>query len=280
MGKYTYNEILMQVQKEEQKFSLFSNSIEEACKMTAYLQSLLLELKGQVINYGFESVADEINFVKVVKPQILGRLIYYNKVYKIETGCPVSKGKLYTKYYSTEFQLLKKEYQDYICISDFFRYYRSERTDRDIEYFTTGKINAIHGLSSYVFEFDTHFSTYYDYKVAEIIANEFFYTFLLSKISNYESCDISSVDKDYVEDIFWTGSKNALIELIYALYLSGSISHGKVGIRKIVMVFQILFRTNLSDPHHAFHRMKERAGSQTAFIDLLKSSLEDYMNKD
>jgi hypothetical protein len=36
----------------------------------------------------------------------------------------------------------------------------------------------------------------------------------------------------------------------------------------------------LGDIHHAFHRMKVRSGSRTAFLDRLKTSLEEYMDKD
>ena len=82
------------------------------------------------------------------------------------------------------------------------------------------------------------------------------------------------------KDIFWTDSKNALIELIYALYASGVITNGKIGIGKISLVFQILFHAELGDIHHAFHRMKTRAGSRTAFLDQLKIALEEYMDKD
>ena len=46
------------------------------------------------------------------------------------------------------------------------------------------------------------------------------------------------------------------------------------------MMFQILFGITLGDLHHAFHRMKTRAGSRTAFLDQLKISLEAYMDKD
>ena len=83
-----------------------------------------------------------------------------------------------------------------------------------------------------------------------------------------------------IRKVFWTDSKNALIELVYALYASGAISHGKIGIRKISLMFQIIFRIPLGDLHHAFHRMKTRAGSRTAFLDQLKTSLEEYMDRD
>jgi len=186
---------------------------------------------------------------------------------------------MYHKYFLNLLQELKLEYKEHICGSNFYRYYRSGRTDRDEEYFTRGKINYREGLSSFVFEINRQFSTYYDSMVARIVANELLYSYLLTKINPDEAPERLLNNPDSNKDIFWTDSKNALIELIYALHASGVVSHGKIGIRKVSLVFQILFRVPLGDVHHAFHRMKDRAGNRTAFLDHLKESLEQYMDK-
>lgn len=175
---------------------------------------------------------------------------------------------------------LKREYSEHVCNSDFYRYYRSGRTDRDHTYFKRGNINYHDGLNSIVFEIDPSFSTFFDYKLARIISNDLLYTFLLTKINPDENPDTILQNSESTKDVFWTDSKNALIELVYALYASGAISHGKIGIRKISLIFQILFRVPLEDLHQAFHRIKTRTGSRTAFLDQLKSSLDEYMDKD
>lgn len=279
--KNTLNDILVQIKKYEKKVSdEATNLIDESYKISTYLRELLFEIKNQISKVGFEDDSQEINFFKNIKPQILGKLIYYNKVFRTETSCPVNDGKMYYNFFSNELEELKLEYKEHICNSDFHRYYRSGRTDRDSEYFMLGKINYHNGLNSYVFEIDPGFSTYYDYKVARIIANELLYTYLLEKINPDYKSDFILQNPESVKEIFWTDSKNALIELIYALYASGAISHGKIGIRKISLAFHILFRTPLGDIHHAFHRMKERTGSRTVFLDKLKAALEEYMDKD
>lgn len=128
-----------------------------------------------------------------------------------------------------------------------------------------------------MFEIDLNFSTYYDNKVAHIIANEILYSYLLTKISPEETRDKAD---EVNKDISWTTTQNALIELIYALHASRSISYGKIGLRKIALIFEVLFNTPLNNIHHAFHRMKSRSGSRTAYLDELKYALEDYMDKD
>lgn len=279
--KHPLQNIILEIHNREDQISAQNKRlIDEAYEMTLYLQELLFSVKETIIKEGFKEEAEEIHFFRTVKPQILGKLIYYNKVFRIETTCPVSNGKMYYSYFSAQLANLKREYIEHICNTDFYRYYRSGRTDRDDTYFKRGHINYHDGLNSIVFEIDPAFSTFYDYRIARIIANELLYTYLLTKINPDENPDMILQKPESTKDVFWTESKNALIELVYALYASGAISHGKIGIRKISLMFQILFRITLGDLHHAFHRMKTRAGSRTAFLDQLKLSLEDYMDKD
>ncbi|NRS87768.1 hypothetical protein HNQ02_000675 [Flavobacterium sp. 7E] len=278
--KNTLKNILSDVGEYERGVNEKSSTlIDESCVLTTYLSELLAQLKIRVGNVGFTDEAEEINFFKNIKPQILGKLIYYNKVFRIETSCPVYNGKMYEAYFFNELEELKQDFNEHIRNSDFYRYYRSGRTDKDSEYYMLGKINYHNGLSSIVFEIDSSFSTYYDYKVAKIVANELLYHYLLSKTDTDHTINQTLQNSESVKDLFWTDSKNSLIELIYALHASGAISHGKVSIRKINLAFFVLFKIHLGDIHHAFHRMKDRTGSRTAFLDQLKVALEDYMNK-
>ena len=277
--KHSLHKITVEVSRYENKIiNGASGIVDEAFKMISYLQEVLASLKVSVIKDGFQSEWEEINFFRNVKPGVLGKLIYYNKVYRIECACPLGSGKIDRNYFSNQIKELKQEFEEHIFNSEFYRYYRSGRNDRDQTFFRLGNINLYDGLNSFVFEIDHHFSTYYDYKVARIIANDLLQNYLYLKIDSIE--DSNFKDEEATKDIFWTSSKNALVELIYAMYASGAVSHGKVGIRKLSMIAQIVFSVSLGDLHHAFHRMKTRAGSRTAFLDHLKISLEEYMDKD
>ena len=275
------SKILSQIHHQEDKLSSqMMQMADEAYQMTLYLNEMLGTIKAKVLQDSFADERQEIDFFKNIKPQVLGKLIYYNKVFRIETTCPVSNGEIHQSYYENLLKTLKSEYKESICNEDFYRYYRAGRTDRDHTYFRLGQINYHDGLKSGVFEIDLSFSTYYDNKIAYIIANELLYTYMITKISPEINPDMIMMNGDANRDISWTNSQNALIELIYALYASSSIGHGKIGIRKLALIFQVLFQTPLNDIHHSFHRMKTRAGSRTAFLDQLKISLEEYMDKD
>lgn len=275
------SKILSQIHHQEDKLSSqMMQTPEEAYQMTLFLKEMLYDIKSQILQAGFTNEQQEIDFFKNIKPNILGKLIYYNKIFRIETTCPVSNGEIHQSYFENLLKTLKSEYKESICNEDFYRYYRAGRTDRDHTYFRLGQINYHDGLKSGVFEIDISFSTYYDNKIAHIIANELLYTYMITKINPEKNPDMSMTNGDTNRDISWTNSQNALIELIYALYASNSIAYGKIGIRKLALIFQVLFQTPLNDIHHSFHRMKTRAGSRTAFLDQLKISLEEYMDKE
>lgn len=103
--------------------------------MTLYLNELLHTTREQILKDGFANEADEIQFFRDIKPYILGQLMYYNKVFRIETICPVKNGKMYQKFFMNQLQALKQEFKEDVCGCHFYRYYRSGRIDRDEEYF-------------------------------------------------------------------------------------------------------------------------------------------------
>nr|WP_262492197.1 RteC domain-containing protein [Myroides odoratus] len=216
----------------------------------------------------------------MVKPTILGKLMFYNKIYRLESSLN-KQMHLEKKFFSKKLTQLKNHNRKYISKSSFYKYYINNRTDKDHLYFTRGKIDLKEGLSSVAFKVDLEFSTYYDLKVAKILADNMFYSYLTDQLDFIQQQAIYSGKSKKVASttLYWSESQNALIELIYALYVTGSIGHGKTEIRKISVIFQELFQIPLGDIHHAFHRMKTRAKSRTCYLDKLKQGLEEYMDK-
>lgn len=276
--KQTYKNILLSIEKQEKSVLRSTESvIDEAQHMVSYLRKLLTDLKADLLMKGFATIQDEIFFFKQVKPSILGKLIYYNKLLRIESLSPYNF-ELLGAYYSEQIKALNKEYKKHIKCCEFYKYYRSGRHDKDEFYFRLGNINFFDGLNSFFFEVDTEFSTFYDYKVAKIVAFDLLHSYVSSKINPKE--EIAKISVDSTDMGFsWTDSKNALIELIYALHISGSVSNGRAGLKKISNLFEELFEVQLGDIHHAFHQMKFRAGEKASYLHFLKNSLEQYMDK-
>jgi len=275
--KTFFRTISLRIKEEEEKLSLTPDHVvKESRNMILYLNEVLQKLKEHVINHDFEDQEEEIEFFRVIKPMVTGRLLYYNKLYRIETGRPLELGKIGRKYFSNMLSKLESDYIDNLSGSDFYQYYRSGRMDKDLEYFVRGHIDLHRGLRSRVFEIDLRFSTYYDYEVASIFEFDLLYEYLHFRIN----CMVNKPGEApfqgvEVNKFLWTESKNALIELIYALHASQSIGYGKIGIRQIASLFQVLFGIQLGDIHHAFHRMKYRH-DESPYLNRLISGLKKY----
>ncbi|SUJ89300.1 Uncharacterised protein [Sphingobacterium multivorum] len=94
--KYPLNKIIDKIHHQEEKFLSNSSCLIDAAKqMTFYLQGLLSAVKKYVLNEDLKNDEEEVQFFRTIKPQILGRLIYYNKVYRIDTTYAVTNGKMY-----------------------------------------------------------------------------------------------------------------------------------------------------------------------------------------
>mgnify|MGYP001392149627 CR=1 FL=1 len=270
--------IILSIREEEQKSDLSPQYVIASSRQIASVLLDKLELKKEyILENGFAKPEEEIEFFKKIKPEVQGKLIFYNKVFKIESSCPPGMWEVHKKYFSDELQKIENIYRENTCNCPFYRYYRSGRIDRDEELFIRGQINIDNGLNSHIFESDHRFSAYFDYKVARIIGDELFYDYLIFRI-NSGLFDMTKAEN--LQQLVWTDSKNSLIELIYALHVNGAILNGNINVRKIASAVQSVFNIELGDTHHAFHRMKMRAGSKTAYLDQLKKSLEKYMDKD
>lgn len=189
-----YRKILSEVRLKEEEFSIAGTMIEQSRTMITVLQDTLNKIKEYITAPGFTDLWEEIEFFREVKPQILGRLIYYNEVYRIETTCPVKGGKLYRKYFSAQLKLLKHNNASLLDM-DFYRYYRSGRTDRDTEFFARTQVHFPTILDSFYFEMDTQYSTYYDHLVARFIAQDLLYSFLLSKAYWTNQCKLTPLGR-------------------------------------------------------------------------------------
>ncbi|HEU4495626.1 MAG TPA: RteC domain-containing protein, partial [Flavobacterium sp.] len=101
------SKILSQIHHQEDRLSSqMMRTADEAYQMTLFLKEMLCNIKAEVLQGSFADEQQEIDFFKNIKPQILGKLIYYNKVFRIETTCPVSNGKIHLSYYENQLKTL------------------------------------------------------------------------------------------------------------------------------------------------------------------------------
>ncbi len=178
--KKVVDKILEQVEVDISEIDLYGyNIIETSLSMVHRLQTVLNDLRTKIQTYIFPTKEDEILFFKTQKPEILGRLLFFYKIYKIETQCPNGSDEVIRNYINRELDNLTYFFNRNL---DFYQYYRSHSTVYDEYYFVRGKVDLRLCTDSAQFDKDPNFSTGYDYKVAKILANEMLRIYLNKRL--------------------------------------------------------------------------------------------------
>lgn len=242
------------------------------------LLSVIDKLKKFTIKYKFKNETEEINFFKHFKPQFISKLIYHNRVLNIETKKPYGGEKVTRKYLNNELDKLKRFFDNNL---EFYKYHRTNSTYLDHKYFIRGKHDIKLSLDTFYFEADHRFCTSHDYKVAKIIAHDLVQVFLEDEIANLDRKELKAHSKAEVlpkPTIFWTGSKVALIELMYALHADGSLNNGKIELNAIADFLEKSFGIDLGQFNRSFLELRERKTGRTKYIDTLREKLIKRMD--
>jgi len=242
----------------------------------AILRSLK-QLKEFITAYRFRDKAEEIQFFKYTKPKFYSLLIYYVKVFNIETERPIGSDKEQKKYLEKELKRLKHFFDNN---RHFYRYYRSGANYLDKKYFLRGQVDLRLSVDAFYYDADPNFSTPQDYKVAKILANEQLRVYLnrsLEELYHTEGDDNGLMPAN--GGLKWTGSKTALIELLYALQSTGVFNHGAADIRQIASHFERMFLVELGNYYRTFQEIRIRKSGRTNFLDQLAERLVKRMDE-
>ncbi len=252
-----------------------SNVLEKAEKGVEISKYALKELRTLVIDFHFKSKSQEICFFKNIKPQVYSKLIYYIKLFNLESKRPRGSNKSQIKYFNCHIDKLQNYFNENL---DFYHYYRRRATFLDKQYFLRGKTNIRLHPDTFYFFTDEEFSTSHDSTVATILAYDLLIVYLKQEIDKLEN-NLSADNQEITEKITWTGHKTDLVELIYAIYTSKTIDNGTAEIKDIARVAERIFKIDLGNYYHTFIEIKSRKISQTKYLDSLKESFLNYIEK-
>lgn len=231
----------------------------------------LADVREYVLKRGFKNTDEEIRFFKYQKPAIVAKLIYYNAIYKIETKKPYGERSI-GNYLNKELKKLKRFFDNNL---DFYKYYRTNNFYLDEKLFVRRKHDIKLCLDTYYFQSDHSFNTSHDYKVAKIIANDLIQVYIEDQLGN-------KAREDHITSpriINWTGSKVALIELIYSLHYQGVFDNGNADIRLIAKYFESAFNINLGNFYQTYLELRNRKMNPTKFLDTLRETLIKKMDE-
>lgn len=267
----------------DEQLRFLNLEIEEPIKVAECAIAITLKsiekLKAYIIKYKFTNQVEEINFFKKIKPQFLSRLIYYNRIYIIETHRPHGGEKIVRKYLNNELLKLKAFFDTNL---EFYKYVRTNSEYLDHKYFVRGKHDIKLTVDSFYFETDHRFSTSHDYKSAKIISNDQVQVFLETELAILERKELKlSLQNSQLppkSSVYWTGSKVALIELLYSFHADGSFNNGKAELKEVADFIEKSFAVELGQYSRTFLELRSRKMGRTKFLDTLKEKLIKRMD--
>lgn len=260
------NGLLTKALREISKRPSDENILTKSSHSIKVLETSMNELKAFIASYSFKDNAEEILFFKKIKPQLFSHLIYYNKVYNIESIRPresVENQKIYLK---LELSRLNNFFERN---KELYKYHRTECNHLDQYYFLRGQSDIRLNHDSFYFESDPMFSTVFGYKISKILAHEMLSSYLNDEITKLDVVtQIINVNTPKVK-LTWTGKKTELVELIYALQEAGAFNNGSANIKDLIEYFESVFNVELNDYYRTFLEIRNRKENRTSFLTKL-----------
>lgn len=249
----------------------YDNPIKMCDKSLEQIIHHLLKLKEYVLLNQFESQEEEIHFFKIIKPKFTSKLLYFDKIRKIESRKPIGSKIKKLKYLNNELNKLDVYFSENL---EFYNYYRLGSDFVDDKIYIRNNVVIDYNLETFYYEKDHRFSTTHDFKTATILANEKFQKYVENKIINLTDNRTMPVLPPFEKKkLKWTESKTALIELIYALHTNKVFSDGKADLNEIAKYFEKVFDIELGDIYRASNEIKNRKINKTKFLDVLRENL-------
>jgi len=204
------------------------------------IMNSIMGLENLIETKAFKTIDTEIEYYKVLKPQISQYLIYYENIIRIEKNFPIGSKKVLKKYLPKEQKSLTNFFNSN---RQLFSYIRCKQTYADHIYFAKQSL--------------------YKDIVAAIRATDMLQNYLLEKEKNLPylslpNTSITSIQKFPNTNLKWTDPITGLVELVYAIWAKGSVNEGKATLKSLIDFFEILFSVSLSEYRRLFQDIKNR----------------------
>ncbi|WP_043023856.1 RteC domain-containing protein [Fluviicola taffensis] len=252
-----------------------SSSEELASTSLEIVSTYSSKLKDTESETQFKSLEDEIAYFKHYKPKLLSRYIYFYRLFEFEVRKKHQSPKQIRKFFRKEKKRMQSFHEKNI---DFIDYYRSNQTNKDHEYFTRKNCFDSTCTEKTIVALSSPGDSKNDLIIAELLSNDMLYVYVEKELRNLK--DEKPEGKARINKLKWTGSKVAMIELIYALASSNAINNGNIDIKDIISEFELFFGLKIDSPYQSFSEIKNRKTDVTKFLDKLKDALSRRIDED
>ena len=239
-------------------------------------KEILCDLRVNIRNRKFKDNKEEIHFFKSVKPSIYADFIFYNNQLKYQISKPNTTNSILKNYLKNELKKLESQKRKNL---KFYQYYKHNNTYLDHLYFLRENKQLELFSADISVYLDSEFYTSHDTLAANVIAYDLltnFYKQEINKLKSISSGKFDDNNKMVKSPLNWTASKTDLIELVYALKVSGAINTGNINTKELVNIFSSLFNIEVSNYYKIYSDIKNRSTERTKF---LKKLAEDFQTK-
>ncbi len=242
------------------------------------IDNVIVKANESFSTFEFPSQEEEIHFFKVLRPELLSLLFFYNCVYKFESFKPFTCKRDIKKYLLDHRGVLKSFTAEN---REFYKYHNSGNTCFDRIYFIRGKHDIKQFIDSMSFVVDNRFCTNHCYLTAKILANKLFSVYLENCFLELKNSPlIVQGTKSRSIKTTWTGSKVALIELAYAIHEDCAVNNGNIEVKEIIALLETVFDISLGYHSATFLELRQRKNGKTKYLDNLKEKLLRRMEKE
>ncbi len=226
-----YETILKSIEKQErQAESAGKDMLRLAELMLSNLKDTLKELRKFVSDNKFLDEEEEIDFYKRHLPGMLQYFFYYIKIYSLELRLLTLDDTGRKKLMKSE----RKEIDKWTRKNEgFFRYYKSGAIELDNDYYRKDSRNANLITDPGQWLFDDEFITVPAYLTGELLAFERYRSFLGNELKFFDQKQKLNNGTEENDDLVWTATRMAAIEILYGLYSAGAFNNGNAQLRQI-----------------------------------------------
>ncbi|WP_316831853.1 RteC domain-containing protein [Pedobacter aquatilis] len=261
----------------------------------AICQAYLRDLKVLFAAHAPQSDSDEVAFFKSVKPRFYAERMYRFERYQLWVQRPVGTVSMVRNYLEGELLVLNRFFEGYRFE---YLYYKSRASEFDGVYFVRGA--GKHGIMGLEVDADPEYATGMDYVFAKFMALERLREEILAELTALApplpsagvgliAGGVADVGEQVnfggatvVKKRFdWTGEVINLVELGYAIWLTGQLNDGKAGMQDIFRWLEESFGVEIGIPANRFREIRRRKRlSRTHFMEFCQSRLIEYMDED
>ncbi|MHA7129249.1 RteC domain-containing protein [Algoriphagus namhaensis] len=231
------------------------------------------ELKRFLATYEFESEEEEIEFFKNQMSEFLKESVFYSELFMIESSKTPGSSKELKRFYETERAAMRKFLKEN---QNLYNYLLLKKENQDKVFFLRSAQAPIYKPNLFWHTLDTRYCTVYTLYFARIKGTIALMDYIHEQLRELNGAG----DPDWKKSnpLNWTGKKVDLVELIYALKVSGVLNHGRADLTQIAGFFEKFFGVSLSDLYRTFSEITVRK-NRTAFVEFLRDRLEYYIEK-